>query len=179
MIEWWQALLIALAASIATGILGWVANYSQAHWSRQAEKESDERRAAEQLAQEVRQARREQRRQRVEPFYAFLEVVRGQVAATAMVKLYEWAYEANLLDVQHNYTKEQFLDAIKKKHSGPSVVELGLAMRSAISSATDPPLEAALGNVVASLRASADPTGPYKAMQAMEAALENYIANLP
>jgi hypothetical protein len=179
MLEWWQALLLAVAAATVGGVFAWIVSYSQAQWSRKAAVESDERRAGEGLAQEVRQARREQRRLRVQPFYAFLEVVRGQIAAADILKLYEWAYDADLLDVQQKYTKEQFLGAIKNKHSGPGAVELGLVMRSAMSSAADPTLEAALREVIASLQTGADPASPYKAMQAMEGALENYIANLP
>lgn len=175
MIEWWQALLISLAASTATGVFTWFASYSQSRWSAQTTKVSDQRRAAERLTEEARQARRDHRRQRVQPFYAFLAVARDQLTATDMKNLMEKTYESDMLGVKQKYTKEKFMDTMIKEVSSPSVVEFGSAMRSAMSSTDNERLIAAFHETVASLQTGVDPLRPYRAMQALEDALETYI----
>lgn len=177
MIEWWQALLLALIPSSFAGVFAWMIAYSQSRWSLSAAEEAAALSAAERLDQEIRQATRDHRRQRVQPFYTFIQVAREELTAVDTMKNLEQAYEMNLLGVQRNYTKEQFMNDLLEGHSGPSLKDLSGSMRGVMSATSDPRLITPFRYALASLKQGVEPIHPYKAMQLLEDALQDYIVN--
>src|SRR5688500_18990912 len=119
MIEWWQALLISVCTSIATGAFVLGASYLSSRFAARAAHESDARRAAEQRAFVVRQACRESREQRVKPFYEFIEHARAEVTLMETAKVIEQSYEMNVLNVKGKYSKEEFMETTLERYPSP------------------------------------------------------------
>ena len=110
MVEWWQVLLISVASSATVGLVGLATAYFVHRWTRQGAIEVEER-----------QARRDQRRDAMQPVIQFLKTAAKADAVRTAKSSIRGMYDDNVANIQDIGPYERVEEAmLRDVESAPS-----------------------------------------------------------